>query len=217
MILLSKVVRSIARHLMAGEWQELRCSVHQLRTDAAMDPAGAPAWIAQAMLISGEDHRFFQHGGIDVAAVCRAVWRGGVLKRREGASTIEMQLVRVLTGRYERTVRRKIHEAWFATLLSEAVPKSEIPGLYLRVAYYGTRMEGYLRACNQLGLRPSDMSIRQAASLVARLKYPEPATCSERVTKLIEFRTAHLMRLHARHLETQAYHGLQRGIDYATI
>lgn len=217
MRLFSWLIGSVTKRLMTREWEELRTAVERVRVDFSKNPAVMPAWIAQALLISGEDHRFFRHGGIDIFAVCRAVWRGTVLGRREGASTIEMQLVRVLTGRFELTLARKIREAGLATLLSVALPKSEIPALYLHVAYYGTAMTGYSRACAQLGLNQSRMSPRQAAALVARLKYPEPAAKSERVSELIRVRTAYLLRLYTKHLETHAYRGLAERTEYATV
>src|SRR5882672_10525141 len=86
----SWIVRNIARRLTVREWEDLRSQLNRVRGDFLNDPGGEPAWMAQAMLISGEDHRFFGHGGVDAVAVCRAVWRGVVLRRREGASTIEM-------------------------------------------------------------------------------------------------------------------------------
>lgn len=217
MRLFASLIRCIAKPLLSREWEQLRNAVDRLRDESLVDAANEPAWIAQALLISGEDHRFFRHGGIDLFAVCRAVWKGFVLRHREGASTIEMQLVRVLTGRFEVTIGRKIREAGLATLLTAAVPKSELPALYLRVGYYGTNMTGYSSACARLGFESCKMTPRQAAALVARLKYPEPAALSERVSELIRLRTAHLIRLHIDHLETPAYCGLTGRAEYATI
>jgi len=209
----ASLVRWASSCLLRREWEQLRLVVHGLVAASAADPANEPPWIVQAFLISGEDHRFFRHGGIDVLAVCRAVWRGKVLGRREGASTIEMQLVRVLTGRFEPTFARKIREAGLATLLAASVAKSQLPALYLRVGYYGTNMTGYASACLRLGFDPRNLTSREAATLVARLKYPEPATRSERVSKLISLRTAHLLRLHADHLGTVTYCSLPGGVE----
>ena len=50
-----------------------------------------------------------------------------------------MQLVRVLTGRFERSWRRKIDEMVLAVLLTRHVPSNELPALYLSVGYYGFR------------------------------------------------------------------------------
>jgi membrane carboxypeptidase/penicillin-binding protein len=52
-----------------------------------------------------------------------------------GGSTLEQQLARVVTNRYEPTIRRKIEETLLASLLVGRIPKTDIPGLYLSVAY----------------------------------------------------------------------------------
>lgn len=217
MLRCQRLICYLAVRFLSQEVEELRDRIEQLRAVHRLDSAHAPSWIAQAMLISGEDHRFFQHGGIDVIAICRALWRGVVLGHREGASTIEMQLVRVMTGRFERTFTRKLREGLLAVVVSSTVTKSDIPALYLRVAYYGTGMNGYSCTCARLRLDPLLLSPRQAAGLVARLKYPEPAMESDRVNSRIRLRTAHLLRLHNEHLETRAYHGLLRSTEYATV
>src|SRR5207244_8697723 len=96
--------------------------------------------------------------------------------RREGASTIEQQIVRVLTNRFERTFVRKVHEVLLAALVADLFPKSATPRLYLSIGYFGWRMDGFLQACRRLELRPDILSLDDAADVVARLKYPEPHT-----------------------------------------
>ena len=66
-----------------------------------------------------------------------------------GASTINQQLVRVLTNRYERTFKRKVKEILLASLVARAIPKTDIPGIYLSVAYFGWRMNGLVQAVLQ--------------------------------------------------------------------
>ena len=158
MILLGRIVSKIASVFLSRDWETLRPVLLELNRRHLEDVNDTPPWIAQALLISGEDHRFFNHLGVDFIALCRAVWRGCVFGRREGASTIEMQLVRVLTGRFERTLARKVREAGLATLLGSAVSKSDIPALYLRIAYYGTGMDTFSAACAKLCLEPVSMS-----------------------------------------------------------
>src|SRR5690348_10551479 len=111
MALFGILVSQLSKHILKCEWEMVLTALLHLRTLQAADVASRPSWIVQALLISGEDHRFFGHCGIDPIAVCRAIWRGVVLGHREGASTIEMQLVRVVTGRFERTLTRKLREA----------------------------------------------------------------------------------------------------------
>lgn len=65
-------------------------------------------------LIVAEDNRFYNHPGYDVVGICRAIYKDVCKGKREGASTIEQQLVRVLTGDYRFSVRRKIKEIYLA-------------------------------------------------------------------------------------------------------
>jgi penicillin-binding protein 1A len=168
------------------------------------------------VLLTAEDHRFHLHGGVDLLAVLRALWRRLTSDRREGASTVEMQLVRVLSGRFERTVRRKVREAMLATLLGSAVPRTDVPALYLRVAFYGTGMNGFGVACRRLGIAPGKMTERQAAELIARLKYPQPRRPSAASRHRINRRAQYLLRLHSRS-NRPGWRATADGVNRATI
>lgn len=150
------------------------------------------------LLIAGEDHRFGCHYGVDPIALCRAVWRSIFCQRQEGGSTIAMQLVRVLTGRYEKTLSRKIMEIYLAVRMTRHIPQNEILSLYLSVAYFGWKMNGLNQACARLKLDPSSLSPQAAASIVARLKYPEPRYPSYSRTRKIQIRAAHIMHRYKR-------------------
>ena len=151
-----------------------------------------------SLLIVGEDHRFYYHLGFDPIALCRAAWRTFICGRREGGSTIAMQLVRTLTGRYNKSILRKIKEVILAVRLTQYVPKEELPRLYLWVAYYGWRMNGFLQACNRLEIDPVSQDLYNAAQLVARLKYPQPKTAPDRRLRKIERRCVYLVERYNR-------------------
>ncbi|MCY1445792.1 penicillin-binding protein, 1A family [compost metagenome] len=85
-----------------------------------------------------------------------------------------MQVIRVITDRYERTLIRKLVEIYLAIRLTKIIPKDELPKIYLYIAYYGWRMNGLKQALNTLKIDINNISINEAASIVARLKYPEP-------------------------------------------
>ena len=85
------------------------------------------------LLVVGEDHRITRHPGVDPLALCRAAWRTYFRGRREGGSTVAMQLVRLLTGRFERSWQRKAAEMILAMLMTRHVPSDELPALYLSV------------------------------------------------------------------------------------
>ena len=147
------------------------------------------------LLIAGEDHRFDGHPGVDAVALCRAVWKTYFRGTRQGGSTIAMQLVRTLTGRYERTVPRKIREIVLAVRLTRHVPRERIPLLYLWCAHYGWRMNGFREACARTGLDPETAGLDAEAELVARLKYPQPKDPSPERMEAIRRRGLHLIRL----------------------
>ena len=144
-------------------------------------------------LIAAEDHRFYTHRGVDWRAVVRAIWRNVIFGMLEGASTIEQQLVRRVTGRYERRLTRKVREMLLACLLERVVPKAEIPALYLGIAYFGAGMDGIFQASRRLGFELDKITQYQAAALVARLKYPEPSRPSPKRARQIARRADHIL------------------------
>ena len=216
-MIITTITRHMCRRLVHKEWTTLCEQLISLYHIHERDSGACPPRIMQAFLISGEDHRFFNHCVVDLIAIARIVWRRCVHWKTEGASTIEMQLGRVLTGRYERSLLRKLREAALATLVSEILPKSELPALYLRVAYYGWHMNGFTEACRQLNLNPLSMSRQDATGLVARLKYPEPRVMPPRRGEQIGIRQKHLLFLANKHAKSNTYRGLRRILDYETI
>jgi len=202
-------IRFLARHFFRKEWRFLKFALQDSYASYVKISHLSP-FLLHKLLISGEDHRFFSHGGFDLIAIARAVWRNLAFNKREGASTIEQQVVRVLTGNYQRTLRRKAKEIFLATLVGDVVPKQHLPGLYLDIAYYGWRMNGLRQACLRLGLDLRKLSFGEAASLVARLKYPEPRQAlSKRITQIYH-RSVHLTNLYSKHSLTTVYSGIQQ-------
>ena len=163
--------------LSGGKWATLRHKVDVARARLASAEVRPNRSMCRLLLV-GEDHRIALHPGVDPLALCRALWRTYGRERREGASTVAMQLVRVLTDRFERSWRRKANEMILAMFLTRHVPIDELPALYLSVGYYGWRMNGFVQACRRLGIAPEYCSLQESASVVARLKYPEPKSCT---------------------------------------
>ena len=145
------------------------------------------------LLVLGEDHRIALHPGVDPLALCRAAWRTYACGRWEGGSTVAMQLVRVLTGRFERSWRRKADEMVLAMLVTRHVPRDELPALYLSVGYYGWGMNDFVHACRRLCIDPVFCSLQESAMLVARLKYPEPRKFSTKRRLQIARRSEYLL------------------------
>ena len=175
-----------------GSWIKLRFEVDAARARLASAEL-RPNRNMCRLLVLGEDHRIANHPGVDLLALCRALWHTYACGRREGGSTIAMQLVRVLTGRFERNWRRKANEIILAIRLTHHVPNGELPVLYLSVGYYGWRMNGFIQACRKLCIDPESCSLLESAMLVARLKYPEPKKCSTERSLQITKRSEYLM------------------------
>lgn len=151
-------------------------------------------------LISAEDHRFYYHLGFDLIAIARAFRNKIFWDKREGASTIEQQLVRVLTNDYNHSIKRKVKEILLAYSLKKSLTKKEIALIYLNVAYYGTNLEGLKKILGKYDLNHTDVIDDQiCAEVIARLKYPEPSNNNTNKINLIEKRTIHIRKLYKKH------------------
>ena len=94
------------------------------------------------ILFLAEDHRANFHYGIDHYAMLRAIYFTHARKEFQGASTIAQQFVRVITGRYERTLFRKLREQLLAVLITCKFNSKIIGTAYLNVAFLGSGMNG---------------------------------------------------------------------------
>jgi len=88
-------------------------------------------------VVCAEDRRYFSHSGVSYLSIIRAIYR-----RHGGASTINMQLVRVVTGRYEISISRKLREIIIATIIDIKYSKIDILRAYLGYSYYGSNING---------------------------------------------------------------------------
>lgn len=134
---------------------------------------GSPGKILERALVCAEDRRFYCHTGFDPKGIARAAWIAVTRRGIQGASTIEQQLIRTLTRRRDLSLGRKATEILAAIWLSANFPKSDITNVYLRVAYYGWRMNGLEQARARLGMS-EPIAEDAAADLVACLRYPRP-------------------------------------------
>lgn len=127
------------------------------------------------LLIAFEDRRFHDHGGIDWWAFARAGWQLAVNGRIvSGASTLTMQVARLLDERHGRTVLTKWRQMLRAIQLERYLDKREILDLYLGLAPFGGNIEG-VRAASlaYFGREPRRLSLGEAALLVALPQSPE--------------------------------------------
>lgn len=101
--------------------------------------ADVPRSLVDAV-IAIEDNRFYEHSGLDLRGLLRALWvntREG--RVAQGGSTITQQLVKNRLLSAERTLSRKISEAWLALVLEWSYPKETLLEAYLNEVYLGQR------------------------------------------------------------------------------
>lgn len=126
-------------------------------------------------LIAAEDHRNALHPGVDPIAMLRAMYVRCRFGAVQGASTVEQQFVRVVSGRYERTLARKFYEQALAICVSRRRGKVQIANAYLTIGYYGSTLVGVDGLRARLGNDLWNADVGRVRELMARLKYPEPA------------------------------------------
>ena len=126
-------------------------------------------WMPKAT-VAIEDRRFYEHGGIDVEGIARALWKnvnaGEVV---EGGSTITQQLVRNLYIGRERTVERKLKEACLAIKLNRAWTKRQILASYMNQVFYGNLAYGIEAAAQTYFSKPAAALNLPEAALLAGL------------------------------------------------
>ena len=135
----------------------------------------APLSKFEEYVIALEDRRFFKHRGVDPTALMRELRNLITFSKVHGASTIEMQLFRTLSGRYERRFSRKLTEFIAARAYQSKFSKIQLLRAYLSVAYFGTGLTGAEAASlNHFGRPSSVLTHDEAAQLAAMLVYPKP-------------------------------------------
>ena len=124
--------------------------------------------------LAAEDDRFFEHPGVDVFGIMRAVYelvRTG--EKRQGGSTITMQVARNFYLSREKTYLRKLSEIILAFRIEQSLSKQEILELYLNKIYLGHRAYGVEAASRvYYGVGINDLSIAQMAMIAALPKAP---------------------------------------------
>ncbi|MGY3037312.1 penicillin-binding protein 1A [Bradyrhizobium sp. USDA 4354] len=124
--------------------------------------------------LATEDRRFYEHFGIDIAGTARALvtnaQAGGV---RQGGSSITQQLAKNLFLSNERTIERKVNEAFLAIWLEWRLTKNEILKLYLDRAYMGGGTFGVDGAAHfYFNKSARDVTLAEAAMLAGLFKAP---------------------------------------------
>jgi penicillin-binding protein 1A len=134
--------------------------------------ASIPKVMKDAVL-AVEDARFYDHGGVDYKGFARAAvasLKGG---RKQGASTITMQVARNVYLSSERTLSRKTYEILLALRLEQQLTKDQILEIYLNQIYLGNRAYGFAAASEAYFGKPlHNITTAEAAMLAGLPKAP---------------------------------------------
>jgi len=132
-----------------------------------------PNMLIKAFLAS-EDDRFFEHPGVDYQGLIRAaVELARTGEKRQGGSTITMQVARNVFLTREKTYLRKVREIFLALRMERELTKEEIMTLYLNRIFLGHRSYGVVAAAQlYYGVPLDQLTIAQMAMIAAIPKAP---------------------------------------------
>jgi penicillin-binding protein 2A len=125
-------------------------------------------------VIATEDRRFYDHSGVDIRSIIRALWRD--IRSQsfvEGGSTITQQLAKNMFLPTDKSFSRKLKEAAYATKIEMSYSKDEILQLYLNNIYYGDGQWGIQNAAKTyFGKNTEDLSLIESALLAGLPRAP---------------------------------------------
>ena len=157
-------------------------------------PQNLPPYVPAAF-IAIEDRRFYQHGGFDGEGIARAL-AVDLLHRHvvQGGSTLTQQVAKTLFLGNERTVRRKVQEAFLTLWLARHYSRDEILGIYLNRVYLGEGAYGVDAAARlYFGVPAAQLTLAQAAILAGLPKAPsslnplaDPQAAATRATEVLD-------------------------------
>lgn len=128
----------------------------------------------QEAVIATEDQRFYEHPGVDLWGIARALWtdlRAGA--RVQGGSTITQQYAKQAFVGDETSLRRKLSEALLAYKIEEQYSKDKILEMYLNAIYFGHGSYGVQTAAqNYFGKPVQDLTVAECAMLAGVIKSP---------------------------------------------
>ncbi len=136
-------------------------------------PIGQIPQIMKEAVLSAEDARFYEHGGVDFKGVIRAALENLRDVKSQGASTITMQVARNFYLSTEKTFTRKIYEVLLAMRIEQVLTKDQILELYMNQIYLGQRANGFASAAQVYFGKPlKDVTVAEAAMLAGLPKAP---------------------------------------------
>jgi penicillin-binding protein 1A len=127
-------------------------------------------------IIAVEDSRFYHHSGVNYYAIARAVIKDFIRQSYpigKGASTITMQLSRMLLDEYEKTWDRKTREIWVARKIESLYSKQQIFTLYANLHILGPGIYGVAAAADYyFGKTPGELTLEECALIAGLPRSP---------------------------------------------
>lgn len=220
-----------SRILMA-DGSELATFFSENRTYVALDGISP---LMQKAQVAIEDHRFYEHGAIDLQGLGRAVLRT-LSGSTQGASTLTQQYVKqvqietaLARGDEEAaaaaqavSIERKIREMRYAMAVEERLSKNEILERYLNIAYYGDGAYGVEAAAHHYwNTTAKDLTLAQSAMLAGIVQNPVAFDPVQNPEKAIERRNQVLKRMASSEVgmitQEEANAAMQEGFDASNV
>ena len=130
--------------------------------------------IMKRALIAVEDRRYYEHKGVDLRAIARALYRDLISRDfSEGGSTITQQLAKNLFLVSDKTITRKLKEVAYAIKIETVLDKEEILVAYLNQIYFGEGKWGLQNAAQlYFGKNTEKLTVQESALLAGLIKSP---------------------------------------------
>ena len=170
----SRIYASDGRTQIAVMYDEFRSDVPLSKVSQNMQDA----------IVAAEDHKFYEHNGVDVKGVARAFVNNNQGGSQQGASTLTMQYVRMalaysatdpqeVVNATKDTVERKLTEMKYALQVEKELSKPQILERYLNMAPFGNGAYG-INAASQVyfSKKPADLTVGESALLAGMVKAP---------------------------------------------
>lgn len=155
-----------------GEWVEYETLYSRDGNRRIIEYSDLPDHLVQA-LVDIEDHRFWEHNGVDWYSTASAMIQTLTGGNTRGGSTITQQLLRIITDDKDVTVQRKVREIFRALEFEKSHTKEEIITLYFNRSSFGFQFDGIATAAEgYFGKDVSELSLAESASLVAIINNP---------------------------------------------
>jgi penicillin-binding protein 1A len=162
----SRVPHEVDGHIYANDNHAILATLRGSESRILVD-TDEIAPIMQQAIVAIEDKRFYEHRGVDIRGIARAVWADVTSKSVvQGGSTITQQFVKNSCVTSERTISRKLKEAALAWQLEQRWKKLRILTAYLNTIYFGNGAYGIQRAAQTyFNTTAAHLTLPQAALL----------------------------------------------------